>query len=225
MEWRSVPGFEGYRVSDTGVVQSSWKKNGGPNNVMTGKWWTMQQTAGRYLKVNLRKRKGKKTTMLVHTIVLTAFVGPRPQGLVGRHLDGNTTNNRLTNLAWGTSKQNSDDCLRHGNRCRGEQHYAARLTQADVDSIRASERSDAELATSYGVSEGHVYKIRTCERWNTGDGQERKLRGRSTKLSEESVEAIRASKETTVALARKYGISQPYVSRLKRGLNRPVRRT
>jgi hypothetical protein len=42
-------------------------------------------------------------------------------------------------------------------------------------------------------------------------------RGRRAKLTAEQVAEIRASADTQMVLARRYGISQPQVSRIKRG--------
>lgn len=52
---------------------------------------------------------------MVHHIVLTTFVGPCPEGLECRHLDGVKTNCRLSNLAWGTVTENAEDRKKHRN--------------------------------------------------------------------------------------------------------------
>lgn len=46
--------------------------------------------------------------------MLEAFVGPRPHGQLGRHLDDDRDNNTLANLAWGTPAQNSQDAIDNG---------------------------------------------------------------------------------------------------------------
>jgi hypothetical protein len=45
---------------------------------------------------------------------MEAFVGLRPKGLETRHLDGDPSNNQLSNLAYGTSSENHLDMVRHG---------------------------------------------------------------------------------------------------------------
>ena len=50
----------------------------------------------------------------VGALVLSAFRGPRPEGQCCRHLNGDFTDNRLGNLAWGTPKDNAQDMIRHG---------------------------------------------------------------------------------------------------------------
>lgn len=59
-------------------------------------------------------RNSKKMTAKVHQLVLEAFVGPRPEGMVTRHLNGDPSDNRLTNLAWGTHAENNADTVQHG---------------------------------------------------------------------------------------------------------------
>lgn len=102
--------------------------------------------------VNLR-RDGKPRPFAVHALVLEAFVGPRPEGMECRHLDGDPTNNALANLAWGTRAENIADKRRHGTiGC----HHRRKLTAAQVQAIRkeAKKRSRPyrEIAADYGVS-------------------------------------------------------------------------
>jgi hypothetical protein len=74
-----------------------------------------------YLTVQVR-HNGKAVTLRVASVVLTAFVGPRPPGQEVRHLNGVRTNNALTNLAWGTKLENAEDKHRHGTMVRGDRH-------------------------------------------------------------------------------------------------------
>jgi hypothetical protein len=48
--------------------------------------------------------KGK--SYKVHQLVCEAFNGPKQEGQVCLHLDEDYTNNKPTNLAWGTQKEN-----------------------------------------------------------------------------------------------------------------------
>jgi len=56
------------------------------------------------------------TAGAVHRLVLMAFRGQPENGsrTHSRHLNGDCTDNRLENLAWGTPKDNADDMRRHG---------------------------------------------------------------------------------------------------------------
>jgi hypothetical protein len=50
----------------------------------------------------------------VHSLVAEAFIGPRPIGLEVRHLDGDSTNNAVDNLRYGTHAENMQDRVKHG---------------------------------------------------------------------------------------------------------------
>jgi len=68
-----------------------------------------------YRRLALWGDSNEATYVLSHRVVLEAFVGPCPDGLVTRHLDGVKLNNRLSNLTYGTYTENNLDILRHGN--------------------------------------------------------------------------------------------------------------
>lgn len=112
--WLPVSGYEGsYEVSDLGRVRSldritdrgrKWR-----GRVMS----PAPMRSNGYLIVSLW-RDGSQRTTLVHRLVLSAFVGPAPDGAEGLHGDGDPENNKLTNLSWGTHSENEMDKVRHG---------------------------------------------------------------------------------------------------------------
>ena len=53
----------------------------------------------------------------VHRLVLETFVGPRPDGMEARHLNGDCQDNRVENLIWGTPLENGADKIRHHPNC------------------------------------------------------------------------------------------------------------
>jgi len=109
--WRQDPWFTGYEVSDLGNVR----------NARTGR-----------LLVGSRNREGRRHVILGHDgrqftrkvarLVLMAFVGPPEPGWHARHLNGECSDDRLENLAWGTAKQNGTDRAYH-NVCRSLHLY------------------------------------------------------------------------------------------------------
>lgn len=105
-EWRQVPGYEGrYEVSSDGRVRSY---------VQTKDGRVLRASGSPYPQVELTHPDKKNWKVEVHTLVALAFLGPRPEGQEVRHWDGNPKNNRVTNLLYGTRKQNAGDMLRHG---------------------------------------------------------------------------------------------------------------
>ncbi len=76
-----------------------------------------KRASGRaYRYVNLTPPEGKRyQTFRVHRLILETFVGPCPEGMECRHLDGNPANNCLNNIAWGTREQNIEDNRKNGS--------------------------------------------------------------------------------------------------------------
>jgi hypothetical protein len=108
--WRPIPGYEGrYDVSDQGRVRS-WLGWGKPVPHVLA----CDRSSLGYVRVTLHL-SGRQSTITVHRLVMQAFVGPPPEGLEVRHLDGDRTNNRLSNLRYGTASENMQDRIRHGN--------------------------------------------------------------------------------------------------------------
>ena len=105
--WLWIPGYEGvYAVSDCGRVCSM------PRPRTKGGILKSPSGSGGYPTVALVK-DGVQKPFRVHTLVLTAFVGPAPEGYCACHGDGDPTNNCLDNLRWGSVADNAADLNRH----------------------------------------------------------------------------------------------------------------
>lgn len=102
--------------------------------------------------------------MMVHRLVLGAFVGPCPEGMEGCHNDGDPSNNALSNLRWDTRSANQLDRTDGWKNHRGEKNGRARLTAEDVRKIRADPRKAEAVAPEYGV---HSSTIRNARRGTT----------------------------------------------------------
>ena len=177
--WRNVVGFEGiYAVSDKGRVKSLPRlcrnKYGlccpVREKILKG------TRSGGYVSVGLRpiggKREDHAVTFGVHRLVLLAFIGPCPEGMECRHLDGNGENNDLNNLCWGTDQENMNDRERHGMTFRGSRCTRAKLTEEDIPVIRrrlAEARgawgSMSAIARDYEVDTASIRDIRDKRTW------------------------------------------------------------
>src|SRR5689334_10295794 len=77
--FRDIDGFPGYRCSDRGVIQSQWRL--GPSTCMTGTWRTIRGGIARgHRYVWLFNAERKRCFRYVHELVLSTFIGPRPEG-------------------------------------------------------------------------------------------------------------------------------------------------
>lgn len=177
-QWLAVPDFEGfYEVSDHGNVRSFdrtiFKRavRNGPlvQTTRRGKILKPCPDTHGYPMVNLCVG-GVNKSFLVHHLVLAAFVCRRPEGKECRHLDGNRTNPRLSNLEWGTSLENTQDKMRHGTvrAPRGNEHGLSKLTSVAVRDIRSSAASGektSSIAARHGVSSTHVRRLVRRNAW------------------------------------------------------------
>lgn len=150
--WVSIDSVAGYSVSDHGRVRSD-----ATHKVL--KPWP--NTKG-YLTVTLRGCRYK-----VHQLVARAFLGYPPAGTHTRHCDDDKSNNRLTNLLYGTPLDNAADAKRNGrlNPPRGERHGSARLSAAHVVAIRSDTRPQRVIAEQYGVSQVQIGRIKRGVCW------------------------------------------------------------
>ena len=157
--WKPVAGFEGlYEVSDRGRVWSQ------PRNKTSGGLLKPGLDQSGYLQVDLY-RNGKPWKVRVHRLVLVAFVGARPKGMQCRHLDGHKTNNRLSNLRWGTQVENEADKNCHDRVPRGEAHVNSTLCERDVWLIRNVNSTHQKMAEFLGINRATVGLIRQRKRW------------------------------------------------------------
>jgi len=166
--WKAIPGFPGYEVSDHGRVRS-YRDRYGLSKVL--------DTVQTYIKPSPRYRgrlyaslsiNGKSFQISIHRLVLLAFVGPCPEGLVSCHNDGNHLNNHISNLRWDTGKSNWEDRRKHGVACIGEKHGHAKITNQDAIKIRelyAQRVRTKDLANFYNIAETDITGIARGQFW------------------------------------------------------------
>lgn len=170
-QWRDIPGFPGYQVSDLGAVRSLDREI--PYTSRAGRRYLVKRR-GYLLKLKVHKKTGyvgveiASKDQLVHRLVLLAFVGPCPPGHEGAHGDGVRTNNAPSNLRYATRLENAADRHRHGTTLTGEQVFGAKLNTEKVAEIRALKgvMSQREIAAKFNVTYPLIGMIHRGKIWN-----------------------------------------------------------
>lgn len=130
-----------------------------------GKIWSTK--SGKYLKPHLSSDGhwlielfGR--TKLLHRLILEAWKGPCPSGLVGCHNDGNPNNNHIDNLRWDTRSSNVIDAVKLGT------HTNVKLTDFEVLGIirlwETQQFSAIQIAEKYNINRNSVYSYIKGER-------------------------------------------------------------
>ena len=106
VEYRSLADYPGFLIGSNGTVWSCWK-----NQKMTDRWHEVKGSGhpssnnpssnNRYRKMSIRTSEGNVVQRALRILVLTAFVGPCPNGMTAQNYpDPDLHNNRLDNLRW-----------------------------------------------------------------------------------------------------------------------------
>lgn len=154
---RPVPGYPGYSVTTRGEVF------GKRSDTTAG----LTQEEGRqgHCRVTMHRegspRSGERE--FVHRLVLAAFVRPPVPGEQACHRNGDPTDNRLSNLYWGTQADNWRDRRSHGN---GRSYH--KLSVEDVAEIRrryGAGESAYRIAQDYPVSDTQIRNVISDRQW------------------------------------------------------------
>ncbi len=172
MKWKDVPGWEGsYQVSDTGLVKSLdrtvVRRNGSPMPIK-GKLRSAPVGKRGYPVVSLNRVGRKLSLRPVHALVTEAFLGAKPSGQEVCHWNGDKTDNRISNLRYGSASENQKDRVRHGTSNRGERCGSAKVDRKIVAKIRLMHESGMThrvIAERVGLSRRHVGDIVNRRRW------------------------------------------------------------
>lgn len=163
-EWRPVtvePYGEHYDVSNLGRVRRRTPRPSRGRGIRPGGLLKPSLSSTGYVDVAFSSGGTASYHNLVHHLVAGAFIGPRPDGMVINHKDGNKSNNCADNLEYVTQKQNSVHSYETGMSPCGSRHYKAKLnteTLAKCRALRARGMMWKDIAVELGVSKNTVYR-------------------------------------------------------------------
>lgn len=165
---RPIAGWPGYSITTSGDVYSTRSNSGDAQGKPPKK---LKPYIGRdgYARVTLCAGGGVTKRFFVHRLVMETFLPYEPdKSLQGMHLDGDRTNNDVSNLAWGTAKENNAHKAIHGTWQGGERNGEAKLTEAQVRQIIVLGKSRAThkgIAAAFGISKTQVGRIIRGASW------------------------------------------------------------
>lgn len=158
---RPVPGWPAYALDRDGSIWTRYKRGRGGR--IGDEWRRLNPTLDKdgYRMVRLYRDGGQWKQLRACRLVCEAFHGHAPDGYEVRHLNGQRSDDRADNLAWGTSAENSADTFRHGTAPLGETHHNATLTDAEIAEIRALKGKllQREIAERFGTTQAYVSDI------------------------------------------------------------------
>ncbi len=221
-QWKPIPGYDGYEVSDQGRVRSFWKQAGRPQDG----GWVLMDNPQRMMSTRGRRGSRDYPTVCikgvyeyVHRLVMLAFVGPCPEGLVVCHNDDNPKNNRLENLRYDTQQANVDDAVASGSMGPGRKRQLENWQIIQMRRLAANGASGSELAKQFGVSRRTVSRI--CNghvHTDIGGPIVDRLPNRPIKLVPMEIAMIcgklAAGEKSQADIAREHGVSPSMVSKI-----------
>jgi NUMOD4 motif len=104
LEWRQIPGFERYEISEYGHVRRGMR--------------VLKQTEhkSKHLSVTVYSAGGEQWRVGVHHLIALAFHGPRSMSKpYACHRNGRAWENHKDNIYWGSREENVADMVRHAS--------------------------------------------------------------------------------------------------------------
>lgn len=148
-----------------GRIWSYPKKNGYGRRI--GHWMKLYKHNG-YLYANLCKN-AKYKNHLMHRLMAETFLVKEKKDKEVNHLNGIKHDNRIENLEWCSSSENSQHAYDTGLHVhiglKGEKNPNSKLTKKQVVDIRNSKLKPVNLAKKYKVGKNTISDILNKKTW------------------------------------------------------------
>ena len=159
-EWRPIKGYEDrYGISSFGRIVSLNYKNGKHKRILSTRKKENATTITPATVLSASPRKPKTRTIC--RLVLETFVGKCPRGKEPGHLDGDPTNNRLSNLVYQTRAQRIKQNYKEG-KMKAERRNAkftwTEVCQMRLDFINGMTRM--EIRDKYKIEKTMLRKMK-----------------------------------------------------------------
>uniref|UniRef100_A0AB39C809 HNH homing endonuclease n=1 Tax=Staphylococcus phage UHP46 TaxID=3234966 RepID=A0AB39C809_9CAUD len=156
--WHNVLGFPGYWVNRKGEVLGK-----------RGKKLKLGMSTKGYPQITFETKQVHRC-IKIHRLVAQYFIyndNPELKNQVN-HIDGNKTNNNVSNLEWCSNKENHEHKMRNNLNValQGSEHHNSILTEDNVIDIFKSKEPYTELMKKYNVSKSTISSIKCGRNWN-----------------------------------------------------------
>ena len=156
-KWVPLYGKPEYEVSSNGRFR--WKKNKKEVCVSVNK-------SNGYVYVHL-KNGNKFSNYRAHKLILRSFFEMPGDGYQTCHKDGDKKNNCISNLRWGTPKDNHADKITHGTYFsfytkKRDEHPNAKISEFQITEILnlvSNGHTQSQISDMYGVSQPTISRI------------------------------------------------------------------
>jgi hypothetical protein len=170
-EWKCIPDYSGYIVSDRGNImvlpklpkkENGYGKVKGETNGRPGHLLSPRPTFHGHMQVCLTNDEGEQKMEYVHRLMATAFLKNKKGLNVILHLDDNPSNNSLSNLQWGTQKMNMNMVSdRKPATSKGKMNATWETVTTMYNNNKETYNGNKkdllrEIATNLGISYGYV---------------------------------------------------------------------
>jgi hypothetical protein len=171
-QWLSCPNYEdSYEVSSLGRVRSIDRVSGSRPGITKGKILTQTANRKKYLEVRLFKNS-KCIPKIVHRLVAKAFIANSHNLKQVNHIDGDKSNNIVTNLEWITNSENQKHAYKLGLQPSriGENNSNTKITDKDVTLLKQlynSGMSIVEVSSSININVSIIRQIIYGRTWKS----------------------------------------------------------
>lgn len=173
MKWAEIKNFDGYFISENGIVRSidrfiSHPRSGNGKQFVKGRIHKKQLDKDGYEVVGLHI-DGKNRLLKVHRLVAEAFIDNPNNYPIINHINCNRADNRVHNLEWCNNSHNQKHAFKVGRQdSGGERHSQHKLKKSDIFQIFADHLNglnQSEIGRKHGVSSGAISRILLCKGW------------------------------------------------------------
>jgi hypothetical protein len=167
--WKEIPGYFGkYEASSKGRIRSLFIINRSANKKRLNPLILSQSSGYNNYKIVQLSIGNKRSTQLVHRLVLLSFIVKNHSSQQCSHIDGNSENNNINNLEWASASKNILMKNIHGTVLNGEKNLQSKLKEIEV--IKICKRiinghSFSSISKDYCVHQNTIRSISNKRLW------------------------------------------------------------